>query len=84
MAEKTRQQISRPIALSQFQVADDRIDREPLARRQFLPRHLQTHASLGGLCLDEKGSITARHPAENYSSFIDSSANEFLGQLAGP
>src|SRR5262245_7933308 len=48
LAKVACQQIRSPVALNQFQVADDRLDAEPFPRRQFLPRHLQTHASLGG------------------------------------
>ena len=49
-----------------------------------LPRHLQIHASLGGRCLDEERRITSRRPAQDHAGFVDSFANEFLGQLAGP
>ncbi len=67
----------------QFEVADDRLDCEPFFRRQLSSRHPKVHTSLTCRRLDEELRITPWCPAQNYLSFIDSSASEFLGQLAG-
>ena len=75
LAEVTCQQIGGPIALLEFQVAHDRLDGKPFLRGQFVPRHLQIHASLTRPCLDEKQRITSRRPAEDYLGFIDSLAD---------
>jgi hypothetical protein len=83
LAKITCQQVGRPIAFLEFQVADDRLDGEPFLHRQFVPRHLQIDASPICRSLDEKRRITPGRPAEDYLGFIDSLADEFLGQLAG-
>jgi len=38
--------VGRPIAILEYQVADDRLDAQPFLRRQLIPRQLQIHASL--------------------------------------
>ena len=83
MAEVACQQVGGPIALLEFQVADDRLDSQPFVRRQFIPGHPQIHASLTCPRLDEKRRITPRRPTERYLGFIDAFANEFLRPLAG-
>jgi hypothetical protein len=67
LAEVTCHQVGGPIAFREFQLADDRIDSQPFLCRQFVPRHLQIHASLARPGLDEKRGITSWRPAEGYS-----------------
>jgi hypothetical protein len=84
LAEVASPQIRRPVALSQLQIANDRFDAEPFIGRQFLPRHLQTHAPLSGRCLDEERRIAPGRPAQDHAGFARAVADKRLGQLAGP
>ncbi len=63
LTEVASPQISHPIPLGQLEIADDSLDPEPFIRRQFLPRHLQTHASLSGRGLDQERGFIPGRPA---------------------
>src|ERR1700736_1890088 len=82
-AEVTCQQVGVPIAFRYSQVTDDRLDDQPFLGGQFVPWHLQIHASLVRPCLDKKRRFTSWRPGEDDSGFIYSPTNEFLRPLPG-
>jgi hypothetical protein len=81
LAKVARPQINRPIAFVQLQVANDRLDGEPVLRWQFVSRSLQTHASTSCQCVNQERDITSRRPAEDHMGFNLSLAHQVLRQL---